>query len=138
MFAEYSCMFGISKDVSQLEVGIAHLCYGPGRSFLLSAGKESTTYWFMFEKMKERYDMSNIPRFTENDVQEAGEKYANVVIAENVKFKEIWDKKASAAKVAMEEGVVKKWHYGRCIALGDAVHKVNIMKSFSREGYISY
>lgn len=126
IFAEYTCVFGISENITQLDVGYTHLCYGPARSFLIATGNDNIAYWFLFEKMKERYQLSDIPRFTEKDAVEAGEKYSGVPISENIKFKDIWDKKGSAVKVAMEEGLVKKWHHGRCIALGDAVHKVNV------------
>lgn len=127
LFAEYSCLFGISKGISQLEVGYTHICYGPGRSFIVAVGKGPTVYWFLIEKMRNRYELSKIPRFTEKDAIDTGEKYLDADITENTKFKDLWEKKGSAVKVAMEEGLVKKWHHSRCIALGDAVHKVNIM-----------
>jgi 2-polyprenyl-6-methoxyphenol hydroxylase-like FAD-dependent oxidoreductase len=43
---------------------------------------------------------------------------------EDITFAEVWKQRKYAVKVPMEEGVIKKWHYGRTVVMGDAAHKV--------------
>ncbi|KAI1774302.1 putative dehydrogenase [Hypoxylon cercidicola] len=65
-------------------------------------------------------------RYTDQEVQEEAERLQEINIFPTVKFKEIWatcDPK-DFTLVHIEEGFVDKWHHGRIVLLGDAVHKM--------------
>ena len=40
-------------------------------------------------------------------------------------MRDIWGKRTKFAMVSLEEMVLKQWHEGRIVLLGDAVHKVS-------------
>ncbi|KAI8580987.1 hypothetical protein K450DRAFT_270474 [Umbelopsis ramanniana AG] len=123
LFCEYSCLFGISDKVQGIHEGRTNVIYRSGTSFLSAVGKGGTIYWFFFEKLPEVYKAPNIPRFSEQDAIDSAEKQADSLFTEDIKFAEIWKQRRHAVKVAMEEGVIKRWHYGRTVLLGDAAHK---------------
>jgi FAD dependent monooxygenase len=124
IYCEYSCLFGISDKVQGMNIGHANITHRTRNSFLSAVGKGGTVYWFFFEKLPGIYRPPNIPRFSEQDAIEAGEKAADYFHTEEVTFGDLWKNRMHAAKVSMEEGVHKRWHYGRSVIIGDAAHKV--------------
>ncbi|KAG2184100.1 hypothetical protein INT44_009115 [Umbelopsis vinacea] len=121
---EYACVFGISYNVTSIPPGHNNLVFRHGSSFLILSGKNGTVYWFYFEKLDKKYAVPNIPRYTEEDAIKTCEKHLDAIIAENVTFRELWVNRKSAIKVALEEGVMRRWHYSRFVVLGDAAHKM--------------
>ncbi|KAG2175627.1 hypothetical protein INT43_001274 [Umbelopsis isabellina] len=119
-----NCLFGIAHGVNELPSGCVYNVYRPGTSFLVPTGKDGRTYFFYFEKLDTKYRSPNIPRYTEEDAIKTGESQINSKITDTINFGVIWNKRKHAVKVALEEGVFKRWHYGgRYVTLGDAAHK---------------
>jgi FAD dependent monooxygenase len=125
---EYACVFGISYNVMTIQPGHNNTVYRHGSSFLILSGKNGTVYWFYFEKLDKKYAVPNIPRYTEEDAIKTCETQLDTVIADNVTFRELWINRKSAIKVALEEGIMRRWHYGRFVLLGDAAHKVIVRR----------
>ncbi|KAJ2963555.1 hypothetical protein NQZ79_g1339 [Umbelopsis isabellina] len=122
--SEYSCLFGIAHGVNELPSGCVFNVYRPGTSFLVPTGKDGNTYFFYFERLDKKYRSPNIPRYTEEDAIKTGESQVNSKITDTIDFGVVWNKRKHAVKVALEEGVFKRWHYGgRYVTLGDAAHK---------------
>jgi hypothetical protein len=118
-------MFGISQGVDNLTPGELHLTYGKDISFLVIAGKNKRAFWFMFEKMDQKYHVPNIPRFSKEDAERHGNEQAQKMITDQVRFGDIWEKRVSCTLVALEEALFKTWTWGRFACLGDSVHKVS-------------
>ncbi|CAO3660846.1 unnamed protein product [Umbelopsis ramanniana] len=130
---EYACVFGISYNVTEIQPGHNNIVYRHGSSFLILSGKDGTIYWFYFEKLDKKYTVPNIPRFTDEDAVKTCEKQLDAVIAEGVTFRTLWTHRKSAIKVALEEGMMRRWHYSRFAVLGDAAHKVIVRRTQSDE-----
>jgi FAD dependent monooxygenase len=47
-------------------------------------------------------------------------------ITENITFGDLWKTKTRHGLIAIEEGVLDKWHAGRIVLVGDAAHKVSL------------
>ncbi|KAK8075677.1 hypothetical protein PG997_010340 [Apiospora hydei] len=45
-------------------------------------------------------------------------------VAQDVTFRDLWQTKAIAGGANLDEGVVRMWHWGRMVLVGDAAHKV--------------
>ncbi|KAH8552031.1 hypothetical protein BGW37DRAFT_466643 [Umbelopsis sp. PMI_123] len=121
---EYSCIFGISYNCDKMKAGNITTIFRPGSSFLIIAGREGTVYWFYFEKLDNKYTVPNIPRYTAEDAIKSAEKQLDAKITEDVTFGDLWKCRKSAIKVALEEGIFRRWHYGRFVVIGDAAHKM--------------
>ncbi|OTB00940.1 hypothetical protein M426DRAFT_26049 [Hypoxylon sp. CI-4A] len=65
-------------------------------------------------------------RYTSEERDCLAEELANVAVAPDVRFKDIWDHtfKETVAMVNQEEGYCDKWYHGRIALAGDSVHKV--------------
>ncbi|KAI4864021.1 hypothetical protein F4820DRAFT_425139 [Hypoxylon rubiginosum] len=66
-------------------------------------------------------------RYTRQELEEEAKRLSDVHIFPTVTFKEIWqncDHENDASLVHIEEGFLDKWHHGRIVLLGDAVHKM--------------
>ncbi|KAI8065539.1 FAD binding domain-containing protein, partial [Gongronella butleri] len=124
MTATYSCIYGISDPVPGVKPGENHIVFGNRSSFFVVAGKGGTVYWFLYEKMERTYQYNEIPRFSAQDTDAAARKYMDSRVTGNVTFGDIYTRCQSAIKVPLEEALYKHWHHGRCVLVGDAVHKM--------------
>jgi FAD dependent monooxygenase len=112
--------------------GHNNIVFRHGSSFLILSGKNGTIYWFYFEKLDKKYSVPNIPRFTDEDAVKTCEKQLDAIIAEGVTFRTLWTHRKSAIKVALEEGMMRRWHYSRFVVLGDAAHKVIVRRTHNQ------
>src|ERR1700712_3022746 len=108
----------MSKAVGLLPAGTVNAVYRSGSSLGVVTGKDGATYWFLFERLPQRVHVPNIPRYTESDAINTAEKYLDAQITETVKFRDVWETRISAVKVALEENVFKKWYHRRLVILG--------------------
>lgn len=124
LFADYSCIFGISASHSAMPPGEADFTFNSGFSYLVVSGKGGRIYWFLFKKLPSRCLTPNIPRFTDKDAEALAEVVKDTHTRPGISFGELWERRETATMTALEENCFKTWHFGRIVCLGDAVHKV--------------
>ncbi|KAF2014167.1 FAD binding domain-containing protein [Aaosphaeria arxii CBS 175.79] len=124
---EYCCIFGISKPMTKFIQSATVTCDGHNYSYVIGTGPGSRICWFLFKKLEHTsYGLyEKIPRFTDAERDALAREHANDPITEDLRFGEIYDQRISATLQALPEMVFSKWHYGRMITIGDAVHKFN-------------
>ncbi|KAI0111610.1 FAD/NAD(P)-binding domain-containing protein [Daldinia grandis] len=62
-------------------------------------------------------------RYTEEDVIACGERWGDVAFGKKLKVKDVFSKRIHAGMTNLEEGVLKRWFWGRIVLVGDAAHK---------------
>lgn len=124
MAIEYACVFGISSEVQNLNPGEQVASLNDGRSFLTFPGKGGRVFWFLLVKLDRKYPYASAPRFTTEDAQEMGERYANDHIWKGVRFGDIWNHRLFFGATNLEENVFQTWHSGRVVCIGDSIHKM--------------
>ncbi|KAJ7610283.1 FAD binding domain-containing protein [Mycena polygramma] len=124
---DYLCMYGISEPVPGFTPSSVQNVMGNNNSHLVIDGLGGRIYWFLFVKnQKTLRGVDNIPRsFSAEERKTLAEKHWDDLINEKVKFGDLYEKHTSAILTSVPEFVYTKWHLGRIIALGDAVHKLN-------------
>ncbi|KAI8956762.1 FAD/NAD(P)-binding domain-containing protein [Daldinia sp. FL1419] len=62
-------------------------------------------------------------RYTDEDVVALGERWGDVAVGRKLKVKDVFSKRIHAGMTNLEEGVLKRWFWGRIVLVGDAAHK---------------
>ncbi|KAF4985501.1 hypothetical protein FDECE_16522 [Fusarium decemcellulare] len=63
--------------------------------------------------------------FGQNDAEDAAKPWFEVPVAEGVTFGDLWKNKSAGGSANFDEGVLRWWHWGRMVLVGDAAHKMN-------------
>ncbi|KAJ5591276.1 hypothetical protein N7450_005248 [Penicillium hetheringtonii] len=124
---EYRAIFGISKAPEGIVPDQAFKWFGEGRNYLCAPGPNGTLYWIFDMKNEDKTQGKSIPRYTENDIEEAVKLYRGDVIKDGVTFGDLFDNRIRASMVPVEEGILKTCFYKRIVLLGDSWHKVNAL-----------
>ncbi|KID59578.1 FAD binding domain protein, partial [Metarhizium brunneum ARSEF 3297] len=87
------------------------------------ATTSDTLYWAVFVKdeMRTRWPVNT--RYTDKDEEVVAEQIMSTPVTETIIFGNLWYSRSSSGLVPVEEGVLKNWHSGRIVLIGDAVHK---------------
>jgi hypothetical protein len=121
---EYSCIFGISSAVTGLEVGEQVACFHDGFTIMTYQGLGGRVYWFVVEKLDRKYTYPHLPRFSQQDALNGCERLGGVWLRNTVHFRDVWANRETFAMTALEECVLRPWHSGRIVCIGDSIHKV--------------
>ncbi|KAF2418752.1 FAD/NAD(P)-binding domain-containing protein [Tothia fuscella] len=124
LFAEYTCLFGITKTPAGPSPGDCDYRYDKGRSSLIFAGPHGKTYYFIFEELDKVHRGNDIPKFTKEDAVKYARKHLTMKIRPDLTFADYWKEADNQNLVSVEEGVFKLWTYGRIACVGDAAHKM--------------
>ncbi|KAE8378025.1 hypothetical protein BDV26DRAFT_199127 [Aspergillus bertholletiae] len=124
MTSEYDCVFGISTATPGLTPGEVHRTFAEGYSLLTIIGKEGRVFWFFFTKMSQKYATSDIPRYSQNDIDDHVTPYLQKPITQDVAFVEVYQRAIVRTFVALEEAVYQRWSLDRYVCIGDSAHKM--------------
>ncbi|KAA8649330.1 FAD-dependent oxidoreductase [Aspergillus tanneri] len=123
MPANYACMFGISTGVPRLAVGPMHFVCNEGFSYVIGTGS-NRQYWFLIENLGKTYRGQDIPKFGSDDLEQMVRKHWNDRLTTEVCFGELYESRNTIVYTPLREGVLKNWHFGRVLTIGDASHKL--------------
>lgn len=103
--------------------------YRDGSCFLTHLSPDGNYYFQLMKKLDKTYSYPDIPRYSDEDTQEYVRSMADLRSRDinGVSLGDLWKKIVRYKLVAMEEGYLKRWTWGRIALMGDAVHKVNIV-----------
>lgn len=125
--AQYSCLFGISKPIKELQIGHTNRSSTKGASTLLFCGEKGRIYWFLFTENSEKTLGNDIPHYNKESAVGHAAKFMNHHVSGDVLFSEIWHNRIVANFVPIEEMVNEHWVWDRVACLGDSVHKVSFV-----------
>ena len=63
-------------------------------------------------------------RFSLQDAEREAARIADLPVNTHILFGEIWSRRIRGYLCSMEKGVLKHWHYGRMVLVGESAHKV--------------
>ncbi|GCB21301.1 2-heptyl-3-hydroxy-4(1H)-quinolone synthase [Aspergillus awamori] len=124
MTSEYNCVFGISSTTPGLTPGHGHRTFAEGYSILTIIGKEGRVYWFFFNRMDQTHTASQIPRFSQDEIDSHLAPYLQKPITPDVPLAEINRRVIIRTFVSLEEAVYKHWCVDRYVCIGDSAHKM--------------
>ncbi|KAJ6155245.1 hypothetical protein N7470_005811 [Penicillium chermesinum] len=121
---EYVCVFGISSAVPGLKAGEHINRYGDRFSIITFHGRGDRIFWFIIEKLDQKYVYPNAPRFTTSKATELCDKLADVRLLGDICVRDLWNNRVVASMTVLEEGIFKTWHFNRIALMGDSAHKM--------------
>lgn len=87
-------------------------------------GKNGRLYWFVIQKLNQKYTYPHFPRYTKDDTRIAAEELKHLPFHKHLTFGQLWENRETASMTTLEENTFKTWHHGRLALLGDSVHKM--------------
>ncbi|KAK2736194.1 hypothetical protein FQN57_000868 [Myotisia sp. PD_48] len=124
MTVEYACTFGISASVNGMSIGEQVTMIDDGICLLTFPGKLDRVYWFMMEKLDQKYSYGSAPRYSLENTVNRCDQLADRKAWKNDRFEEVWRKRVAFSKTALEENLFVRWHFGRIVCIGDSMHKL--------------
>ncbi|KAF4549084.1 FAD-dependent monooxygenase-like protein 1 [Elsinoe fawcettii] len=127
MSAEYSCLFGISNDVKDMqETGRLDITYENDYSTMYIPTRPGRAFWFVFKKLDRIYKHDEIPKYTKEDAKKFMEdaKFINLEKGGQVKLDDTFKACETCTLVPLEEAQYDKWFYRGMACLGDSIHKI--------------
>lgn len=122
---KYACIYGISLDVPQVAEGVQRSLLDEGLTIHLINGKGSKVFWFLIYEVS-RYHGSKEPSFQSSKAREICDDLRSKKVDENVLFGDIWSRCSVYKLTPLDEGMFKRYHYGRMLCIGDAIRKVRL------------
>lgn len=132
MTCQYSCVYGISTNITGIEECVAHRTFATDYSFLLTPGTKGTFYWFLFAKLDTNEDPHYIPRLGKSDLEVHIARYLDAEVAPNIKLGYLYENATTCHFTPLEEATYDQWVWKKTVCLGDSIHKVS---SQSKHGW---
>ncbi|CAJ2508942.1 Uu.00g139680.m01.CDS01 [Anthostomella pinea] len=123
MVTTYQSIFGRAPYTNQdIDKGNFVETHGPGMASQ-SMRTHDALYFSLIRRLPE--PTSERGRFTDEDMEDMAGAFAEVEVFPGIKFKELWPARdqTNTQLLHQEEGLVDKWHHGRVVLVGDAIHK---------------
>lgn len=95
-------------------------------SLFAASGPNDRTYWCLFTNLGDTYHGDALPPYGEEEEAETVRVHGPDAVTETVKFSDLYERRITSVSTPLHEGVLEKWYDGRCLVVGDAVHKVRI------------
>ncbi|KAK8096368.1 uncharacterized protein PG998_014236 [Apiospora kogelbergensis] len=126
---EFACVFGTAKATPGLAPGETVNASANGVMAGLMSGHGGDVFLFSFWTMPEpqrRYALDNIPRFGDEDMRRELGRSSDFIVADNgMRLRDVIKSLDSSGVTALPHYVMRRWHYGRIIIIGDSAHKYN-------------
>ncbi|KAI3401656.1 hypothetical protein diail_9320 [Diaporthe ilicicola] len=122
---QYRCLFGISDKVPGIEENDMHHVTNYSSSLFAASGPNDRTYWCLFTNLGDTYHGDALPPYGEEEEAETLRVHGPDAVTETVKFSDLYERRITSVSTPLHEGVLEKWYDGRCLVVGDAVHKFN-------------
>ncbi|KAL4971621.1 FAD/NAD(P)-binding domain-containing protein [Aspergillus desertorum] len=118
MATEYCCLFGVSSPVKGLKVGEQVNAFYDQLTIITIHGKNGRVYWFLIQKLRQRYRYPNNPHFDPECASLVAERFRQRRLCNDVTFGQVWDNREVATMTPLEEGLFQTWHHGRMVLVG--------------------
>lgn len=121
-FSQFAGMFGVSENSLGLGPAEEHTVFGHDTTALVFT-QPGKVYWAKGHK-DEYCRPPKRTRATAEDYEAYAKRMWDEPITETLKFSDLWKTRSRVGMVTIEEGILKQWHAGRIVLVGDSAHKV--------------
>jgi FAD dependent monooxygenase len=97
-----------------------------GLTIFVLGGRNGLIGWLVVQKLDRRYYYPNVPRYSQADAIALCGYLLSVKLRKEINFGDVWDKRRSFMMSALEEGILRTWHHGPIVCIGDSSNKVGI------------
>ncbi|KAK7706984.1 hypothetical protein SLS64_007192 [Diaporthe eres] len=118
---EYACIYGISKQVPNIEAGVWYNLLDKQITIHLIGVKAGKVFWFLIVKQEAKLRHG---RLTTEDARRICENLQSRRISPTLTFGDLWKGCYIFKMTPLEEGWFSLWHAGRLVITGDAVRKM--------------
>ncbi|OLN96573.1 FAD-dependent urate hydroxylase 2 [Colletotrichum chlorophyti] len=126
---EHACIFGTAKSTEGVAAGQVIGASAEGTLAGCMGGPEGEVFIFWFWTLptsQQSCPINDIPRFNDADKAREFKRGGNSLVADNgLRFQEVVDNLEYSGVTALPHFVMRRWHYGRIVIIGDAAHKFN-------------
>ena len=125
MTSEMCAFFGVSPmDSEQFQFGPSdsNVIHGPNTAKLCFTDDKTVLYAITFKTELSKELMER--KATDEDMEALAERFADIHMTEKLKISDLWPNRTRCGLINIEEGILKRWHAGRIVLIGDSAHKV--------------
>ncbi len=116
----YRLLWFSAPRLAKLEPGSGCSACGKDMSSQTLKGREKT-WVFFYERLKQ--PTREQVYYSGEDVRASAEKWSDLMIDDEVKFKDLFTTRYRAGMSNLDEGIVKHWNRDRIVLAGDSAHK---------------
>lgn len=124
MTVDYSCVFGMSSGLPELEAGEQIMRINDGWTLVVIPSLNGVVFWFIVCKLDKTYRYVDAPRYTKEDAISTCEAFTGVPVWKSVQFGHVWERRQTFNMTALQESVFETWSGHRLVCVGDSIHKV--------------
>lgn len=112
MTTDFSCVFGISHNVSEFDLGEQMLQLAKGYTFFIigskgaAPGVNNVVFWFLIWKLDRTYAYHEAPRYTQADAVAFCEARLQTEVKPGVLFVRLWEKRQVINMLPLQEGLL--------------------------------
>ncbi|KAK8925528.1 FAD-dependent monooxygenase ltmM [Metarhizium anisopliae] len=120
---EYSCIYGLSRDVPHMKLGEQLSRLDDGVSIHVFTGKQSKFFWFAMVKTPQA-GYAGKGACSDHAARQICDGMRSKKLSNVLTFGDVWSRCTIYKMTPLEEGVFKQWNHGRMLCIGDAVRKM--------------
>ncbi|KAG8420740.1 hypothetical protein J3458_002673 [Metarhizium acridum] len=120
---EYSCIYGLSRNVPHMELGSQLSRLDDGVSIHVFTGKQSKFFWFAMVKTPQA-GCAGQGACSDHAARQICDSMRSKKLSDVLTFGDVWSRCTIYKMTPLEEGVFKQWNYGRMLCIGDAIRKM--------------
>ncbi|KAF4982286.1 hypothetical protein FZEAL_2072 [Fusarium zealandicum] len=103
--------------------GGLHCVFRDKSSYLITGGPGGRVYWFRFQRLPRRLHGSEMPRYTQHELDNVLSETCDEPILPGLTFSTLIKNRVTAVMTPLPEYVYKRGHFSRIFTLGDSAHK---------------
>ncbi|TWU71191.1 hypothetical protein ED733_001984 [Metarhizium rileyi] len=126
---EYSCIYGISRNVPHMQLGVQLSRLDDGVSMHIFTGKQDKCFWFVIVKtpppqQHETPSCGEAQSSADSTARQICDGLRPKSISDALTFGDVWSRCTIYKMTPLQEGVFQQWHSGRLVCIGDAIRKM--------------